>query len=290
MGKLIPQVGDKVVGVKFSDEKFVIPGYDHDMDKHIGEVGEVVTLDNSDNTFRVKFEEDTTWWYPTKLFKKMVQPVVGMEVVGVEFEDEKFGRLHYAKSMDLYIGERGKIVEILDDGKRIHVRFKSKDREHYSWTYPIEVFPKMLKKARNKKTQLPVETIEDTKEACAIIEHSKSLDEPIDLRGSGAVAASADIVLSIQRTERGVEPVTIDLHKIQGWQDHVIEKVTVEPSVTTPLQNIRIPAYAVVDMETGKSLGLYEYRDVARSALQEIKSLYHKNHKLVKLKVDKFVR
>lgn len=57
------------------------------------------------------------------------------------------------------------------------------------------------------------------------------------------------------------------------------------------VNELRIPAYAVVDMGTGRALEVIEDRGVARHVLQEYKR-YNKGSKfkIVKLVPQKFVR
>lgn len=60
------------------------------------------------------------------------------------------------------------------------------------------------------------------------------------------------------------------------------------------VNELRIPAYAVVDVKDGVVLTLHHTRQDARTTLQDVKR-YHKDDKskvvkIVKLKVDKFVR
>lgn len=57
------------------------------------------------------------------------------------------------------------------------------------------------------------------------------------------------------------------------------------------VNELRIPAYAVVELTTNKTMDLAGNRDIARGYLQEYKNLYPNcKFKLVKLSVDKFVR
>lgn len=60
------------------------------------------------------------------------------------------------------------------------------------------------------------------------------------------------------------------------------------------VNELRIPAYAVVDVKDGVVLTLNHTRQDARTTLQDVKR-YHKDDKskvvkIVKLKVDKFIR
>lgn len=57
------------------------------------------------------------------------------------------------------------------------------------------------------------------------------------------------------------------------------------------VNELRIPAYAVVDVEDGKCVELLTNREQARNFLQEYKSSYPEyKFKLVKLAVEKWVR
>lgn len=56
------------------------------------------------------------------------------------------------------------------------------------------------------------------------------------------------------------------------------------------VNELRIPAYAVVDMSGKEVVALEHTRDSARGILQEYKHKLHKDFKILKLKAEKFVR
>lgn len=57
------------------------------------------------------------------------------------------------------------------------------------------------------------------------------------------------------------------------------------------VNELRIPAYAVVELTTNKTMELVDNRDTARGYLQEYKSANPEyNFKILKLKAEKWIR
>ena len=56
------------------------------------------------------------------------------------------------------------------------------------------------------------------------------------------------------------------------------------------VNELRIPAYAVVDIQDGKCIELLYGRDEARLALKDYKSSGQSKYKIAKLTVQKFIR
>lgn len=266
MAKLIPQVGDRVIAVAF--DSGVFDGHtiscNGAMDvlaegKH---VGEIMLVNEQSRRFLVKFKGQA-WFYPFAVYKQMLRPVIGVEVAGVEFEDREYNGLHFNPRMLTCKNKLGKIVSLSQTD--FDVEFQGDGGTVVTWTYPKELFYKMFKRA--KKLKAPKELVFDIEAVSTAVDKTT---------GAGY---GDDIVLSITDHDGKA-------HEITGWKDKVVE-----PVKKTPLHTLQVPAYVIIDMDTGKTVSqIIESRDVARTELQSAKRLLHKNHKIAKLKFDKFVR
>lgn len=66
-------IGRKVKGFSFDDGVHVI-GYNEEMNEYVGQIGSILHYDCSNNTFKIIFQDQQSWYYPASLIDKYLVP------------------------------------------------------------------------------------------------------------------------------------------------------------------------------------------------------------------------
>ena len=135
------EIGQEAKGFKFETAIHRV-GWNCLMEGYIGLIG--VVVDKNNHSYKVKFEDGESWWYPLSLQEKgfvnnseISTMEIGQTVYGFFFNYEESAldegsKFHFVERMWRYIGKKGLVTRLEEQGKRVRIEFEGGE----SFIYP----------------------------------------------------------------------------------------------------------------------------------------------------------
>ena len=138
-------IGKKVKGFKFEDDKYP-SNYNKEMDRYIGEVGEIITHKKDYNSYKVLFK-DNFFYYPAELIEKHI------------LEEFERGEVVLVRDNDIDEWYEETYITTIEGANYPFVVVDGYDKENFKKGEPFDTITYKQIKKKTKKLELTLEEI-----------------------------------------------------------------------------------------------------------------------------------